>query len=1657
MKERDIKFDRLEELLINLNIDQTAKKPTILIVGKTGVGKSTVINYFLGRKFERGINNICAPAAIPISGGEEPNEENYPCIGQDGTISGTTYAQIYENQKEGYSLELMCNEKPREEDVNENKLYLYLNKHSIKLDHSGVEYVVRSSSEKVRTIRISDTKLGNQLEKVKSILLDTSNKHKTLTDQVLLKTIFSVTSKKGFFPKDDFSYCDCPGFFDNRGPEERVCATISTELVVKSAESIKAIALVIDWTEIIQTKCASLIEDCEVLSALVPNFTSMASSIFFLVNNKYSSPITAEFIAKTANKLKEQIMSGAIGRERTVEQNTKISTVLDVISKSEKNIFLLDIFDNGYSKAEFTKELEKKDSYIDKAAFNFNDYDLARKKFDKFIFDIASKGRELITNFVSFKEIIEANKRMLDNLRDQDSLLKRLSPVLSKKLPTEYLLSLDVKSELIKFLDKSITDINLKHEKILIKKNALIEKNKNNEETLKTINKDDLVIYWHHPVRDERILLGGVLKFKTRETIEYKDIPFEAKNISKSCQNGEFKSEKINEQSGIYEVYYESEGGMNGYADVSISVRKKDRPDNKKLITQLTQEVEKNNKIIKSLEFELNELDKRIQENQLFKKAIEDSGNFNTENGSQEIQKIICELEEIQKKKSFEQIQHTFEEAKQKLNEINAEISQRKNSFQLLKYLDKYLHYKESFALVSRFLEDYEKYHILSQEVETLLLQKNVEFEKLKNKIDEALPEIINRSYQDNQQLETIKVDLEKYLANIRQKDRDYLEYSGYLYLCKALLSLENESVKFTLLNLSLANFKSLSGQMVNSSDVIVRILYGEFRTRNLSKKNFITLLNDYFEDIKKSLEFEGKQDISLQLPLWITVHKIIRYIFHKSDQADSNLLKKLSTLVNVLPTQFLRQKLLLTVYDEKTILNLICEKQLDLAKYIISIFMTFDNSLEVNPSILEELINIGNFEFFKLFLSKIKPYLKIDVNSSLQNGQTFLILAIEREKEDIVKLILDYGADIERKSYFKLKDFSISENKISPLRFAIKNGYLNIVEILIEHTQNINLLESEEGQNLLHAAAQGNNENSRLIFKRIWKNLSKINRQVLIKQKDKNDYTPFHYIILNNDVVLLEWLLQGKDIDKDQMEILVNQPTKGKNNILHIAIENRNSQLVKRIIAIPGFHFWSKNQAKKTPFQLAKTIGSEKDIKVAIKNKFLDRFIERVNKKIRVFFGNTASEYLLDNWLNRLEYIIRYNSEPVVKSFRKNFIYLEESSINIEEISDVIVKTIVETCKKEAVEYLKVIYSKSDYATYDEALVAGMENGLNINQSRMDKKLVDENLSPLSELLRNGIYGLKRKVFLRAFKEALRYLFYTSLAIHEEKVQLSDNGFESATRLFNIFSPVMSHYVGTYSGIGAASSVLFSIASGLCEVIKSIRREEAISRANNIVESFQGTNKGVIDVDKLKGLAEAFYLRFQPQIEKMTASFNTTGKLSISDSDGIVVFANAIVQRIGVHIMKGEDEFVDDSNIRLIRATARIGNNIKNTFKNLFGDPQTIRPNDVVPLLQRCLMASWKQQLIGLNTRIKTDEIRNGAEVTWAAGSVLCHSGICIFDESTNQSEYYHREEFFEKEIGYCFASKEEVEMRDFIPYEKIVVQLPFQEKQENNRCLIM
>ncbi len=131
--------------------------------------------------------------------------------------------------------------------------------------------------------------------------------------------------------------CDCPGFADTRGDEIRVAISISTEVIVKYAHSIRGLIIVLDWNTIHAGRGEGLREAALSIGSLIrqEEIHHVSDSIMFVLTKGGRPTDSIKFLGKKIN---------------------------DQISKVSKDL-------NEYIKPEMTGGLELHSSFLDAAEF----------------------------------------------------------------------------------------------------------------------------------------------------------------------------------------------------------------------------------------------------------------------------------------------------------------------------------------------------------------------------------------------------------------------------------------------------------------------------------------------------------------------------------------------------------------------------------------------------------------------------------------------------------------------------------------------------------------------------------------------------------------------------------------------------------------------------------------------------------------------------------------------------------------------------------------------------------------------------------------------------------------------------------------------------------------------------------------------------------------------------------------------------------------------------------------------------------------------------------------------------------------------------------------------------------------------------------------
>lgn len=254
------------------------------------------------------------------------------------------------------------------------------------------------------------------------------------------KTLYAETFDTG----KGYSLCDCPGFEDTRGMEERLVAAINNQFVIQSAERIKAILLTMDFRALSSSAAKSqyLRRLLPALESLLKNPVDHKESILFLftkVDQENPKRLIA-YLQSIRNELDKSIQLETAKNQ--IERLSLQLRAIDLMLSCTDRFVFVDPCDQGESRARIESLLRSAEG-IPKQAFAFSEKPETRQALSAFCNDIAKPALQhfdLIANFPSvekrYRERIRSHLSMkmgfelnISNIAYSDSLSSHLQQV----------------------------------------------------------------------------------------------------------------------------------------------------------------------------------------------------------------------------------------------------------------------------------------------------------------------------------------------------------------------------------------------------------------------------------------------------------------------------------------------------------------------------------------------------------------------------------------------------------------------------------------------------------------------------------------------------------------------------------------------------------------------------------------------------------------------------------------------------------------------------------------------------------------------------------------------------------------------------------------------------------------------------------------------------------------------------------------------------------------------------------------------------------------------------------------------------------------------------------------------------------------------------
>ncbi len=652
--------------------------------------------------------------------------------------------------------------------------------------------------------------------------------------------------------------------------------------------------------------------------------------------------------------------------------------------------------------------------------------------------------------------------------------------------------------------------------------------------------------------------------------------------------------------------------------------------------------------------------------------------------------------------------------------------------------------------------------------------------------------------------------------------------------------------------------------------------------------------------------------------------------------------------------------------------------------------------------------------------------------------------LIITYADPELLKTALDstYNAQKAKELYFST-DSNLEESSKNclefitekPLACALRNHNIKIIKIMLNMDSVVfNNLDSI-GNNVFHIAAQfGDTDMLDLLQKKFLEKYGEINLVSYLNQRNLDGFMPLHLAVEADNHKTLTWFIFHDKVKKD---ILTKPAGKDipRQPILHLALLKGHENALNILLEATNLNFWQENSQGITAWVYAKQQGMN-DMSKKIQQKILNVFFDIIRFRLDSYFQEPANSKLTDNErlfvvTNICSAIRLYIESKGVSNKKVKKIILSHNLLDSMQLNNLCRKICNKISSKlELKPYRDILFNSIKNSDYKELQEILSPLFLVLEHSKLDNNTMAEIPKNIFYVPTDSLDALKEKGFKQALGEALRYLYYVNLALVEKQVDPKETSFHTANSMFSTVTPTIAGLASSGEGIGSIKiNLAFTLVNIFFSLINAYEKKQAIESAQRIVEAFQGGYR-MVDVDCIEGITETFYLRFKDQINQMSISISTNKKLRLHEKDGVVQFAYVIASRIGAHILKGRNNVIGESDIAICRGMQVVGKSLKINFQKIFGKLENIKKDQPMPILQRCILATFGEIEEGIvDRKIELDkQNQQGQTEFWLAGYILTRTGYRLIDDP---NKCYIRKDYFEKNIGFCYVTMDEIEKR--------------------------
>lgn len=401
---------------------------------------------------------------------------------------------------------------------------------------------------------------------------------------------------------DNTLYCDCSGFLDNRSDEVRICASVATEHIIKTARHIAGIIVVIDYESIQASRGAGFLHLLQNLAIVFHSIGQHSGSIVYVLNK------VPERLTKVAILRKLQDILSTI---QAREGQTDAALVLGYMLKEQQHILIANVFDQGASRVEIMRTIRSLQP-LASDALDFQHSDPLRNELRNLLDHIVVQGLEKKEHAAMLPKNIQ-HLDTIDNelLIEIDCQREAMAQYYSKQ---SHIVQAGVLAQEMQRLLTDNSDILA----VKQKKRRVLEKQ--SDDLLRDyafLDSNEPVLYWEQyhnqkarltldaggegvAMLDTLLGTGGLIpavisgwnSSSAHSTTKISfDYPGPASvDIEKKAEGGSFISERENKKSGALSLCFEGKNDTDQCASVRIFIERRHDPKNIKKMTTIEQQ-----------------------------------------------------------------------------------------------------------------------------------------------------------------------------------------------------------------------------------------------------------------------------------------------------------------------------------------------------------------------------------------------------------------------------------------------------------------------------------------------------------------------------------------------------------------------------------------------------------------------------------------------------------------------------------------------------------------------------------------------------------------------------------------------------------------------------------------------------------------------------------------------------------------------------------------------------------------------------------------------------------------------------------------------------------------------------------------------------------